>query len=374
MLEWAEAGPGDVIRVVEAQGVVRAKDKAFIRVGSRIAGQILRMPVRTGDVVRAGQLLVQLDDRELQAQRRQAVARLEAARNEQARVEAQAGKRLEEAKAALAADKGRSDYAGRLHERRQTLRGQGHVAQNDVDVSRRDAASTGFAVAQDQAVLSRVGKEIQHDLERARTTVDEAQAALAQVDAYISMTLVTSPMDGIVGQVLTQEGEQVVAELEAVKILTIIDPRFLELWIYVNEADAAGIRPGMPVRFRQASRPDRMLMGEIERVSPSPETIYKVLYYPAIAMVEPDSWLTLRPEMNVQCYVLTDNLSGVLSLPNEAVLARDGKRVVYVDDGKGGAREVRPVLGIRGGLRTQVLSGLSPGDRVAVKFADKGAQ
>jgi len=78
--------------------------------------------------------------------------------------------------------------------------------------------------------------------------------------------------------------------------------------------------------------------------------------------------------MNVQCYVLTDNLSGVLSLPNEAVLARDGKRVVYVDDGKGGAREVRPVLGIRGGLRTQVLSGLSPGDRVAVKFADKGAQ
>jgi multidrug efflux pump subunit AcrA (membrane-fusion protein) len=371
VLEWAEAGPGDVLRVVEAQGVARARDNAFIRVGSRIAGQILKMHVRTGDVVRAGQLLIELDDRELQAQRRQAVAKLEAARNELARAEAREAPRLEEAKAALTADQGRRDYAGRLHEKRQALRGQGHVAQNDVDASRRDASAMEQAVTQDKAALSRVAKESMHDRESARKAVDQAAAALAQVDAYLSMTRIESPIDGIVGQVLTQEGEQVVAELEAVKILTVIDPRYLELWIYVNEADAAGIRPGMQVRFFQPSAPDRMLAGQVERVSPSPETIYRVLYYPAIATVGPDAWLYLRPEMNVQCFVLTDSLQGVLSVPNEAVVSKGGSRVVYVDDGQGRAVEVKPGLGPRGGSRTQVLSGISAGQKVAVKFAAK---
>ncbi len=371
MLEWAEAGPGDVLRVVEAQGVVRARDNAFIRVGSRIAGQILKMHVRTGDVVRAGQLLVELDDRELQTQRRQAVAKLESARNELARAEAEVVPRLEAARAALSADQGRSEYAGRLNQKRQALREKGYVAQNDVDASRRDASTAEQSVTQDKAALSRVANETLHDRESARKAVDQASAALAQVDAYISMTRIQSPIDGIVGQVLTQEGEQVVAELEAVKILTVIDPRFLELWIYVNEADAAGIRPGMQVRFFQPSSPGRMLSGQVERVSPSPETVYRVLYYPAIATVEPDAWLYLRPEMNMQCFVLTDSLPGVLSVPNEAVVSKGGRRVVYVDDGRGGAREVRPEFGPRGGSRTQVLSGLSAGQKVAVKFAAK---
>ncbi|MFP5222313.1 MAG: efflux RND transporter periplasmic adaptor subunit [Acidobacteriota bacterium] len=368
VLEWAEAGPGEVMRVVEAQGVVRARDKAFIRVGSRLKGQILKMHVRTGDVVRAGQLLAELDDRELQTQRRQAQARLDSARNELARLEALKPKRLEEARAALSADQGRSEYAAGLNRKRQTLRDSSHIPQSDLDLARRDAKAAAQAVIQDRLALGRIEKEFEHDLERATKAVNEAQAAVAQVDAFLSMTRVESPIDAIVGQVLTQEGELVVAEVETVKILTLIDPGFLELWIYINEADAAGVRPGMPVRFFMPSKKQQVMLARVERVSPAPELVDKVLYYPVMALLGEQAGLLLRPEMNVQCYVQVENLTGVLSVPNEAVVAQGGKRLVYLDDGRGGTTEVQPVFGVRGLQRTQVLSGLEPGARVAVKF------
>lgn len=374
MVEWGEAGPGDVIRVVEAQGVVRARDKGFIRVGSRIGGQILKMHVRTGDIVRAGQLLAEIDDRELQTKRRQAVAKLEGARNELSRVSSMRGKRLEAAGASLTANQSRQNYADKGLERRQTLLGKGHVSQNDLDASRRDAATAAQTVAQDKAALGRIDKEAQHDLERYGKMVEEAQALVDQVDTLISMTRVESPIDGIVGQVLSQEGEQVVAELEAVKIMTIIDPRFLDLWIYINESDSAGVRPGMPVRFFLPSKKDQIMASQIDRMSPMPETVDKVLYYPAIAPLPPQTVTVLRPEMNVQCFVLVEDLKGVLSVPNDAVVSRGGKRRVYVDNGRGGARESEPVFGARGAQRTQVLSGLEPGARIAVKFAGKEAK
>jgi len=371
VLEWGEAGPGDVVRVVEAQGVIRARDKAFIRVGSRLKGQILKMHVRTGDVVRAGQLLAELDDRELQTQRRQAQARLDAARNELARIEAQRPRRLEEAKASLSAEQGKNEYAQGLNRRRQTLRDSSHIPQSDLDLAQRDAKSAAQSVVQGRAVLGRIEKEFEHDQERAAKAVDEALAAVAQVDAFLSMTRVESPMDAIVGQVLTQEGELVVAEVETVKILTLIDPRLLELWIYINEADAAGVRPGMPVRFFMPSQKQQVMLARVERVSPVPEPVDKVLYYPAVALLGEQAGLLLRPEMNVQCFVQVENLTGVLSVPNEAVVAQGGKRRVYVDDGRGAAVEVQPVFGVRGLQRTQVLSGLDAGARVAVKFAGR---
>ena len=371
VLEWAEAGPGDVLRVVEAQGVIRARDKAFIRVGSRLKGQILKMHVRTGDVVRAGQLLAELDDRELRAQRGQAQARLDAARNELARLSAQKPKRLEEAQAALGAEQGKHDYADGLNRKRQALRDSRHIPQSDLDLSARDARTTAQSVALGRETLRRVEKEFEHDLTRAAKSVDEAQAAVDQVDAFLSMTRVESPMDAIVGQVLTQEGELVVAELETVKILTLIDPRFLELWVFINEADAAGVRPGMPVRFLMPSRPEQVFAAQVERVSPAPEPVDKVLYYPAVALLGEQAGTFLRPEMNVQCFVQVENLTGVLSVPNGAVAVQDGKRCVYVEDGRGGSAAVRPVFGPRGALRTQVLSGLDAGTRVAVKFAGR---
>jgi len=238
------------------------------------------------------------------------------------------------------------------------------ASQSDLDAARRDARTTAQEVARDRSAVERVDRDSRHTLAAARKAVDEARAAVAQVDAFLSMTRIQSPIDGIVGQVLTQEGEQVVAELEAVKLLTVIDPRFLEAWVFINEADAAGVRPGMPVRLFTPFRQDQVFTAQVERLSPVPEAVDRVLYYPAIAPLGQEAARFLRPEMNVQCFVMVEHLPQALSVPNEAVMQRGGRRVVWVEDGRGGLTAVEPVFGVRGNARTQVLSGLETGQRV----------
>jgi len=373
VLEWAEAGYADVSRILEANGVVRVRDGGLVAVGSRLKGQVMHMYVRTGDIVRKGQLLAVLDDRELMTQRDAASARLESALNEQARLGATRDKLLEQARAALAVDVSKQDYASKSLERRRTLREKGHIAQGDLDASLRDDKAAAQAVAGDKAALQRVSRENELNLAAAAKAVEAARAEVAQVDAYLSMTRVESPIDGIVGQVHTQEGEQVVAEVEAVKIVTVIDPRLLELWVYVNEADAAGVHPGVPVRFFKSQDPATVMGAVVERVSPSPVMVDRVQYFPAVAPLAATAATLLRPEMNVVCYVMTAKADGVLSVPNKAVFRQGGRQVVYEDDGHGGVKTVTPRFGLKGAERTQVLSGLKPGSRVAVKLAGKEA-
>jgi len=369
VLEWGVAETADIKRVLEASAVVRARAGALIRVGSRMGGQISKLYVRTGEIVRQGQLLALIDDRELQTQRSAAVAGLEGAQAELERQEAARGKRLEQAKADLASNRSVQEYAGRNMERRGVLYGQGNLPGSAMDAARRDAKTADQGVAASRAVLGNIERETARDLEKAAAAVEEARAAVEYVDARLAMTRIVSPIEGIVGQVVSQEGEQVVAELEAVHILTVIDPRFLELWVYINEADAAGVRPGMPIRFFKPGTPQDIMSARVERVSPVPETVDGVRYYPAIALLDPQAAFSVRPDMNVQSFVLVDYRQGALTVPQEAIIAKDGVRMVYVDDGNGGTKAVSPRFGLADGLRVEVLEGLAPGTRVAVKLA-----
>jgi len=125
----------------------------------------------------------------------------------------------------------------------------------------------------------------------------------------------------------------------------------------------------MTVRFFRPASRDQVFEARVERVSPAPEAVDKVLYYPAIVPLAPLAALQLRPDMNVQCLVKTEEAPGVLGVPVQALVVQGGRTLVYVDDGRGGARPVQPVLGTRGNQRVQVLSGLREGERVAVKLA-----
>jgi len=357
VLQWGVVEIGDIKRVLEASAVVKARSGALVRVGSRMGGQISKLYVRTGEIVRQGQLLALIDDRELQTQRSACVARLEGAKAELQRQESTRGRRLDEARANLASNRDVQEYAGKNMARRDVLYDQGNLQGNAMELARRDSKTADQGVASGQAVLERITRETAREIEKAAAAVQEAQAALDFTDARLALTRIESPIEGIVGQVVSQEGEQVVAELEAVHILTVVDPRFLELWVYINEADAAGVRPGMPVRFFKAATPHDLMAAQVERVSPVPETLDGVRYYPAIAMLDPKAAFALRPEMNVQSYVLVDFRQGALTVPRDAVIA------------KGGAKAVSPRLGLADGLRVEVLEGLAQGQRVAVKIA-----
>ncbi|MBA4357428.1 MAG: efflux transporter periplasmic adaptor subunit, partial [Desulfovibrio sp.] len=200
ILATAKVERGQVRRVLEATGIIKAQVGASVKIGARATGAISRVYVRVGDSVKKGQVVAEIDARELLAQRQEAAARV----------------RLAEAKA---------QYAGQTLPRNEALTSQGMQAQSVLDETRQNDK-----VARAEAAASR--------------------AVLATLDVRVSYTKIVSPIDGVVSQVTAQEGETVVAGLQVANLVTVLDPTRLEMWIYVDETDVGRVKTGLPVEFR----------------------------------------------------------------------------------------------------------------------------
>jgi methyl-accepting chemotaxis protein len=189
----------DIGSVVKATGVIKPRIGAEVRVGSRISGVVQRLYVQIGDTVRKGQLLAQLDERDLVARRDEAAAA------------------LQQAEVNLA-------YARSDVQRKRALAAGGNLSPSDLEVAER-----AVAVAEQQ--------------------VTGARASLVYATTQVGYARIIAPIAGVVATVSTQRGETVAASFAAPTFLTLIDPSRLEVWAYVDETDIGNIRTGQEAQF-----------------------------------------------------------------------------------------------------------------------------
>jgi RND family efflux transporter MFP subunit len=306
----------DIGTVVKATGVIRPMIGAEVRVGSRISGVVRRLFVRVGDRVRKGQLLAELDDRELAARRAEAVGALEVAQAN-----------LQFARADLGRKRG-------LHAERL-------LAPADLDVAER-----AFAVAEKQNA--------------------QAEANLEYAATQISYSRILAPIGGIVSSVATQEGETVAASFAAPTFVTLLDLERLEVRAYVDETDIGRIRAGQSARFTVDTYTDREIPGRVTTVYPQAEVRDNVVNYVTIVTFTTPPGCVLRPEMTAAVRIAVDQRRGVLAVPLRAVRREGGRPFVLCDRG-GGAVERRWVTtGARDESYWEIADGLREGERVLV--------
>ncbi|MDR3641747.1 MAG: efflux RND transporter periplasmic adaptor subunit [Humidesulfovibrio sp.] len=326
VLATARVERGSVRRELEATGIIKAQVGASVKIGAQATGAISRVFVRVGDPVKKGQVVAEIDARELLAQRAEAAAKI----------------KLAEAKAG---------YESVNLPRHQSLVRQGLEAQSTLDEALQN---------------NRVAK----------ADAEAARAARATLDVRISYTKIVSPIDGVVSQVTAQEGETVVAGLQVANLVTVLDPARLEMWIYVDETDVGRVRRELPVEFRVDSQPGRIFKGAVDRVYPDPEIRDNIVYYKALVTLDREEAQFLRPEMTTQCSIVVDTREGVLTVPNQALKWVAGQQTVFVVDKTqpGGVRWVTPKLGLPGLEKSEVLEGLAEGDEVATQIVLSGQE
>jgi RND family efflux transporter MFP subunit len=308
----------DIGTVVKATGVIRPMIGAEVRVGSRVSGVVRRLLVQVGDRVRQGQLLAELDDRELRARLAEAVGA------------------LERAQANLA-------FAQSDLRRRRQLSADGLLAPADLDVAERAAALA--------------------EKERAQADASHDYAA-----TQVSYARIVAPIDGVVASVATQEGETVAASFAAPTFLTLLDLRRLEVRAYVDETDIGRIRRGQTARFTVDTYPGRDVTGRVETVYPQAEIRDNVVDYVTVVRFVAPPDCVLRPEMTAAVRIAIDERPGVLAVPVRAV-RREGERAFVLCD-RGGTTERRWVTtGARDDVHWEIASGLREGDRVVIEEA-----
>ena len=260
----------DLTVTVEATGTVEPIN--LVEIKSKASGQILRMPVEVGSVVRPGDLLAQIDSVDVRNQYDQAYAALQAAK---AKAEVSAAQRV----------------------RTDTL-----FAQQIVTAVEHESALLDFANAESQLVT-------------ARTNLDIARQRLADatVRAPVAGTVVAKPVS--VGQVISSATSSVSGGTTLLQMADLLRVRIRAL---VSESDIGSVRSGQTATVRIDAYPTRPFEGQVEKIEPQSVVQQSVTMFPVLVSISNQEGLLL-PGMNGEVTLLVQERTNVVSVPLDAV-------------------------------------------------------
>ena len=253
-------------------------DGHLTEISSRVPGTIARVLVDDDQLVKAGQPLLLLDDRDARARLFRARADLEQAAREAQAMAVQAGASVSTARAAAGlATADQQAASGELARAAADARRLVSLAQEG-GVSRQEAerAVATFRRAQAEFTQSQASRQTAQasiqavNVERqkaaaAQARVLQAQAAFAEAQLNFSYTRLTAPAAGRIGSRQAEPGRQV---LPGQPLLTLVDTR---PWVEANfkETQLTAIRPGQPAEVRLDAYPNRRLRGRVRSLAPA---------------------------------------------------------------------------------------------------------
>lgn len=337
-VEALKLAKGDVSPTVTADGLITAKDT--VNLSSQVMGEIVSIPVKEGDHVQKGDLLVQINPDTYQRDVASAKANLDAA------VVAESQSRV-----TLAQRQRDWDRAEDLFEKK------------IFSTSQRDDAK----LALDQARLS---------AESSKAMAQQARAYFQKAQDNLAKTTMRSPMDGVVTAVNAKEGETAVMgtmNFSGTVILTVSDLSQIITEVQVDEADYPRLKMGQPVVVTVDALGGRKYDGKVIEIGASAQASatgsqsnirqFKV----KVAITSPDE--QLRPGVTARVKLIADKRSGVLRVPIGAIRTEEksGEQVFFVFvDNKGKAAKKIVKTGLSDDLYTEVTEGLAVDDLVVI--------
>jgi len=378
--------------VLQAAGYIVAHHT--IDVNSKVTGRIAWIGVEKGDKVKAGQVLVRLEDQEFRAQVEQArglvgmaKARLDQLEHGSRPEEIdQASANLDEARANL-------ENAKATLERTKPLVQEGVFSKQQLDdaQAKYDAALQHMQSLEKVYRLSRIGPR-QEEIENARGALEQAQGQLAYAESQLEATQIRAPVTGTILERTAEKGELVTAQFAAAadtggprgSVVTLADLTDLQVELDISQNDFAKLSPTQKAVLSTDAYPDREYKGEIGEIAPMANR-QKATVQVKVKVLNPDDYL--RPEENANVRFIADekskssqaSSSGAV-VPTAAVRDNGGKREVMIAfNGRAVAREVKVlsqrsdgyvVDGLTGGedIIVNAPADLKNGDRVKTKL------
>ncbi|ROL69242.1 multidrug transporter EmrA [Pseudomonas chlororaphis] len=263
---------------------IESTENALVRgqvtiIGPQLSGYVFEVPVQDFQFVKAGDLLVRLDDRIYQQRLDQSLAQLAVQKAALANVLQQrnsAEATIKLRQAALADSQAQARKSAADLRRNEALVSDGSVSQRELDVARAANAQTVAAVAQAQASLEIARQDLQTvivnrgSLEAAVANA-EAAVQLARID--LSNTRILAPRDGQLGQIGVRLGAYVNS---GAQLMALVPD---QLWVIANmkETQMDQVRIGQPVSFTVDALNHRKFHGRVQRISPATGSEFSLL-------------------------------------------------------------------------------------------------
>ena len=341
------------------------KTGAEVKIGARISGQVKSLLVKIGDFIRAGEIIAIIEHEDLLSRVARFQADLDAEKARQLKILAEGPLEINKAIAEREELQVQIKLAQKMLERNLELNQKGFVSTTALDEAEEKLAVLLARINLANEELKLKQSQLKNDSRLAQAMVDKAQANLNEEEIQLSYATITVPIDGIVAFVSTQEGETVVASLNAPTFVTLIDLRKLEVTVFVDETDIGRIEVGQRAKFTVDTYANQFFNGKVREIHPKAVIKDNVVNYEVILDIEKKKAAKLRPEMTANVVVTTGTRKNILTLPKEAV-KREGKKTFVVMQVNGELEDKPVELGWRDSGRIEVVSGLKEGDLIGI--------
>jgi HlyD family secretion protein len=357
----AEVTRGDIARSVVATGKIQPRSK--VEVKSKASGIVQRILADYGDRVKQGQILVDLDKEELRAQVREAEATLQAA--QAAQQSAQAAHERNQ----VDAEGPDLPFLKTNAERAQQLFQKGLIARNVQE----DAEKAYQMGLNKQMSALRSVAVTRAEIARARAQAAQAQAALERAQENLRNSTIVSPMDGLVLSRDVEVGDAVSSILlvgsQATLVMTLGDVGDVYVLGKVDQADIGRVYLGQRARIVVESFKDKKFEGQVTKISPlGVEKDNVTTFEVRVSIKNPGG--DLKTNMTANAEIILEEKRGVQLVPESAVgYDKDRSTWLEVPDPaqEKGRRRVPVKLGISDGVKTELISGLKPGDKIILQ-------
>ncbi len=347
-----------------ASGTVMAGKDA--RISAEVMGKVVSIPVEEGQHVEAGDLLIELNHDELDAQVNLAEANLAAgqALGNQTVIGANVYRDVAETQVSQA--RAQMEQAQADYRRIEALFNQNAISRSDLDKARLAVRVAEEAFAASTANQRQNAARLE-EVKSSEANVEQLQAAVRVARAMREKAYIRAPFPGVVGDVYVDAGESVTPGIPLAQLVQ-DEERYVEAPF--DEANAAEIRLGQRVRISLDAYRGTDFPGTVAYISP-------------VVTLNPDFSRTLNvkirveggkdkfvPGMSADVVILVDEREDVLYVPSEALVRQ--KYAYIVEDGHAVRREVK--AGIGNWSRTEVLDGLEEGETLITSVSLKELQ
>jgi HlyD family secretion protein len=281
----------NITQTVTATGTLNPEFSVVIN--PEVTGEIVDLPVKEGDYVKKGQLLIKIKPDLYLAQVEQSEANLKAAKYD-----------METKKAAL--DKVQSDYT-----RTQQLHEKGLASDSDLETAKSNYLSAKASYDGAQANILQMG------------------AALKVQQDQLSKTTIYSPMDGIISSLNVQKGQRVLGSgySQGTDVMTVSDLKSMQAVVDVNENDIVLVSKGDTARVKIDAFGDKVFDGIVTQIGNSAQTTGAGTQEQVVNFEVKINFVKFNPEfrpgMSCNASIETKTVHNVLSIPIQSVTARE---------------------------------------------------
>jgi HlyD family secretion protein len=357
------ARKADISRTVSAEGILFPIAQSAIT--PKISAPVKKFFVVRGQKVKQGQLLAELENRDLSATAMDNKGAFEQAEAQyESNVKATLPEENEKAELAVQTAQQELEAQQKLYTSREELFKQGALPRKELDaagVSLAQARSAYNIAKKHLDALNAVGK--QQALKSAGGQLTSAKGKMLASEALLSYSEIRSPIDGVITDRPLYPGEMAAT---STALLTVMDVSQVIAKAHVPQSDAVLLRKGDEARLTIAGL-DQSVPGRVTLVSPAldPGSTTVEIWVQAA-----NSNQRLRPGMTAQIDITAQTVHDALVVPPSALLNASGAEAqVMVVNSQNEAQSRAVRVGIQTPEEVQILSGLKPGEQVVSQGA-----